>query len=112
MADSEASPSIVKVAENSECAQVNSKPSEADVGRTFLVGQRVQIVNLRNRADLNGHQGIIAACESESGLWKVRMDDGTGKMLKECNLEAIQVEAALDKISTLQQQLKEATAAS
>merc|ERR1719223_2274237 len=57
-------------------------------------GQRVEIVGLQSCPELNGAMGVVVELDAGQGRWKVRMDDGSGKMMKASNLQAIENFAA------------------
>lgn len=61
----------------------------------FLPGQEVRVKGLLARPDLNGQKGTIVELDFYEGRWKVRMQDGTGKLLKTENLEIIGTTARL-----------------
>jgi len=72
-------------------ALVNSKMCVAPVAESERVenchddpiiscGQRVRVVGLNSRPELNGMEGIVLRCDG--GKWKVRMDYGPGKLLR------------------------------
>merc|ERR1719491_2876756 len=55
----------------------------------FKPGDKVRIARLNARADLNGLEGSITGWQESEERWKVKMVDGTGKMLKATNIELI-----------------------
>ena len=52
------------------------------------LGQQVRVVGLQSRPELNGQGRTVVEWDEEQARWKVRMTDGTGKLLKEDHLEA------------------------
>jgi len=52
-------------------------------------GTRVRVAGLKTQTQLNGHTGTLVEWDSEQERWKVRMDDGSGKLLKLVNLETL-----------------------
>jgi len=56
-------------------------------GEEFQEGDRVRLVGLKGRTDLNGNLGSIVEWDAAEERWKVAMDDGSGKMLRSCHLE-------------------------
>ena len=63
--------------------------SQAVASESFVAGQKVCVVDLRTRPELNGLVGSIQQWDEENGRWKVRMADGSGKMFKSANLKVI-----------------------
>lgn len=53
----------------------------------FMPGERVCIKGFITRHDLNGQLGTLVAWDTEQGRWKVRMDDGSGKVFNVRNFE-------------------------
>lgn len=76
----------------------------APAGRGDIsVGMRVVICGLQGRPELNGHKGEVAQWDAEEGKWKVRMDDGTGKILKAQNLKPCeQLQPAAEQAAKLE----------
>jgi len=54
---------------------------------TFEHGQLVRVKGLQSQPELNGVQGVIAGWDEPEGRWKLRLADGSGKMLKPANIE-------------------------
>eukprot|EP00929_Paragymnodinium_shiwhaense_P115200 TRINITY_DN8390_c0_g1_i1.p1 TRINITY_DN8390_c0_g1~~TRINITY_DN8390_c0_g1_i1.p1 ORF type:complete len:1680 (-),score=385.42 TRINITY_DN8390_c0_g1_i1:11-5050(-) len=82
---------------------------------SLLPDQRVRIVGLEGRPELNGHRGTLVEYVPESGVtgdsrWKVCLDDGSGKLLKEVNLEVIEDET-VDSPSSMEDHLDSSEAA-
>merc|ERR1719482_268387 len=63
-------------------------PPAAGDSTQFTPGQRVRIAHLQARPELNGLEGTIVQWDVAEERWRIRMDDGTGKMLRAANLEA------------------------
>lgn len=63
--------------------------SPAGEAPEFCPGQAVRVVGLKGRAELNGFQGAIVQWDLSENRWKVRMEDGSGKMFKALNLEVV-----------------------
>uniref|UniRef100_A0A6T1ECE3 Uncharacterized protein n=1 Tax=Alexandrium monilatum TaxID=311494 RepID=A0A6T1ECE3_9DINO len=53
-------------------------------------GMHVRVIGLQNRPELNGLEGRLLRYVDKGDRWQVRMDDGSGKLLKPGNLEAVQ----------------------
>merc|ERR1711920_981044 len=53
-------------------------------------GSRVEVCGLK-LPELNGQQGQVVHWDEQIERWKVRMDDGTGKMFKRDNLAKVAV---------------------
>ena len=60
-----------------------------DVGNAYYSGLRVQVVDLKQRPELNGKQGALHEYEDNNGRWQVIMDDGSGLSLRETNLQPL-----------------------
>lgn len=54
---------------------------------SLRAGDRIQVVGLKTRLELNGLVGILTGFDREEGRWKVRMEDNTGKLFRPQNLE-------------------------
>jgi hypothetical protein len=50
------------------------------------MGMEVTLNSLQARPELNGQSGVLEAWNSDEERWLLKMHDGTGKMLKPCNL--------------------------
>ena len=57
--------------------------------RSFQAGDRVRIIDLRERQELNGRHGWVVDWDVREGRWKVVTEDGAGKLLKPENLEKL-----------------------
>lgn len=71
-----------------------SKNSNAAEPPSFQPGQRIRIVGLTARTDLNGLEGTVVQWDDDENRWRVKMSDGSGKSLKACNM---QLSAVLDE---------------
>ncbi|CAK0888950.1 unnamed protein product, partial [Prorocentrum cordatum] len=58
--------------------------------RELSIGRRVRVTGLRSEAHLNGQLGTAIAWASAEERWKVVLDDGSGKLLRPANLEAVE----------------------
>eukprot|EP00439_Symbiodinium_sp_Y106_P019268 s541_g2.t1 len=65
-------------------------------GDGLVIGQRVRVRGLIERSELNGRLGEVAGWDDVEERWKVALDDGTGKLLKASNLEAVSAESDED----------------
>jgi len=57
-------------------------------------GTRVCVCGLKAQPQLNGQLGTVIEWDDLQERWKVRMDDGTGKMFKSANVEAVLVDSS------------------
>merc|ERR1719443_2077007 len=55
----------------------------------FSPGQRVRVMGLKTRTELNGLQATVKEWDASECRWKVWMDDGSGKMFKPEHVEAV-----------------------
>eukprot|EP00746_Dinoflagellata_sp_MGD_P139296 gnl/MRDRNA2_/MRDRNA2_72776_c0_seq1.p1 gnl/MRDRNA2_/MRDRNA2_72776_c0~~gnl/MRDRNA2_/MRDRNA2_72776_c0_seq1.p1 ORF type:complete len:898 (+),score=169.74 gnl/MRDRNA2_/MRDRNA2_72776_c0_seq1:368-2695(+) len=81
-------------------------PLAPGVGRQatapLAAGARVCVAGLRTRLELNGQAGYaVECCDASQDLWRVRMDDGSGKVFKSCNLHVVH-NAGSDTSETLE----------
>ncbi|CAE8596229.1 unnamed protein product, partial [Polarella glacialis] len=70
----------------------NTEPATAEEpasGPAISPGSRVRVGGLQSRTDLNGCMGTAVEWDAAEGRWKVRMDDGSGKMFTSDNLELV-----------------------
>jgi len=74
-------------------ANISSSPDDSARG-PFLPGQQVQVKGLQARPDLNGSKGTVVEWDSGEARWKVRMEDGSGKMFKPSNIDLWESAAA------------------
>jgi hypothetical protein len=65
----------------------------------FVAGQRVRVIGLEERTELNGQEGVVVAFDESESRWKVRLNSRTGKMLRAANLEHAQSLTKLDEPS-------------
>merc|ERR1719217_1932533 len=70
-------------------AALSSTATVYGASSSFRSGQRVRVVGLKARPELNGLEGTVNEWDETQGRWKVRMDDGAGKMYKPENMEVV-----------------------
>lgn len=72
--------------------RVNLQPVAVDVapepssGHTIVPGARVRVCFLHTATSLNGEEGTALLWNGDEQRWRVRLDDGSGKMLHASNL--------------------------
>lgn len=81
----EAGPSIDPVSEAPE-----SVPDMA----SLVPASRVRIAGLKAQSHLNGQFGTLVEWDDADGRWRVRMNDGSGKMLRPANLDLVQIQSS------------------
>jgi len=59
------------------------------------IGARVLVVGLGDRPEFNGAHGTLAEYSVGVSRWKVRMDDGSERLVKSSNLEVARAEAVV-----------------
>lgn len=69
--------------------QAPATPSAEGAAQELRPEDRVRIVGLVARSDLNGHEGSLVSHIEAEGRWRVRMDDGSGKTLRAEHLERL-----------------------
>lgn len=64
-----------------------AKEAEKAHAESLKVGLYVKIIGLRSRGELNGKVcEIVGFDEKQGGIWKVRLEDGSGKAFRASNL--------------------------
>lgn len=73
-------------------AEASAAMQEPDAcGLPVRDGAFVRVRGLQRTHSLNGQCGVVMCWDVEELSWKVRMSDGSGKLLKESNLEVLHV---------------------
>eukprot|EP00929_Paragymnodinium_shiwhaense_P031417 TRINITY_DN17603_c0_g1_i2.p1 TRINITY_DN17603_c0_g1~~TRINITY_DN17603_c0_g1_i2.p1 ORF type:complete len:1200 (+),score=276.52 TRINITY_DN17603_c0_g1_i2:156-3755(+) len=68
------------------------------VGSDLVVpGSKVEICNVKNRPELNGLFGVVEHWDAEELRWQVQMSDGSRKLCRPANLQAISLSSELDE---------------
>jgi hypothetical protein len=57
----------------------------------FVPGQRVRIVGI-SRPDLEGRRGLLVHWVEQQACWRVRMNEGPMKLIKQHSLEVVEVD--------------------
>jgi hypothetical protein len=73
---------IARAEQGASCALERADPARPELS----IGQTVRIMGIKARPELNGKEGTLVEWDASEERWKVRLEDGTGKMLKSSNL--------------------------
>jgi len=68
---------------------VLSASSYASRATQFAPGQKVRLVGLAERPELEGQIGVVLGRDENDGRWKLRMQDGSSKCLRAENLQVV-----------------------
>jgi len=87
-ADQQAVSSTLTTPAQSLSAGVPGNTVDSEVSQSLLApGVQVRVHSLRAQPELNGQSGTVVAWDGQYNGWKVRMDNGSGKIFKPSNLE-------------------------
>eukprot|EP00929_Paragymnodinium_shiwhaense_P015102 TRINITY_DN123119_c0_g1_i1.p1 TRINITY_DN123119_c0_g1~~TRINITY_DN123119_c0_g1_i1.p1 ORF type:complete len:555 (-),score=106.69 TRINITY_DN123119_c0_g1_i1:49-1713(-) len=76
-----------------------AKEAEKAHAESLRIGLYVKIIGLRSRAELNGKVcEIVGFDEKQGGIWKVRLEDGSGKAFRATNLAHLSDKDAWQKM--------------
>mmetsp|Transcript_34005 Transcript_34005/g.62223 ORF Transcript_34005/g.62223 Transcript_34005/m.62223 type:complete len:523 (+) Transcript_34005:183-1751(+) len=74
--------------EKENAAGANPRPAKN--GETLTPGCKVRVVGFQAKGEWNGKCGTLLQLDAVAGIWKVRMEDGSGKAFRPRNLELVE----------------------
>lgn len=81
---------------------LQAPPDHAEARRAGPApGQLVRIVGLKAMPELNDRCGTLVRYDVDEGRWRVRLSDGSGKLVKESNLDLLSMAPELSAFTAL-----------
>jgi len=74
--------------EKENAPTANARP--ANNGAALTPGCKVRVVGFQAKGEWNGKCGTLLQLDAVAGIWKVRMEDGSGKAFRPRNLELVE----------------------